>query len=264
VQIAAWSQFVCGPGTDLRSNLRWLAAENLGVIFNWKPDLLGPAGWTQTPTGYGWMAVVLLSLAGVAAAQAVRGRRELGAHAQLGFYLIVVGAQAALAYSIVGCTVQDGTLIRYTLLTLYVPIGLLILFFCAKPPRWLRTGVLGLVVVWGACSFADTTRFLAAYVAQPPPSTARELADHLEAEGVRYGRGIYWIAYQLDFLTQERLTISSLDKVRVEEYQRIADENDQLTVHVLPNQGICEEGVVFQEWCLQYFERARGVAPGAR
>jgi hypothetical protein len=103
-------------------------------------------------------------------------------------------------------------------------------------------------------------------VQNPPPSHARQLTDYLEAEGVRYGRGTYWIAYQLDFLSQERLTISSLDKVRVAEYQRIADEHDQQTVHIVPNPGWpdrpqCEGGTSFNEWCLQYFERARGVAP---
>ena len=109
--------------------------------------------------------------------------------------------------------------------------------------------------MWGAVSLADNSRFLASYLHRPPPSPVRELANYLEAQGVRYGRGTYWIAYHLDFLTDERLTIASLDKVRVEEYQRIAADHDPQTVFITPNRQWprpdCEDALSYRMWCLR-------------
>lgn len=262
-QISSWGQFVCWPPTELGMNLGWLGQENLGTIFNWKRDVLGPAGWSRTPTGYRWMAIALGCMSIVALVQVVRGKKHIGSNWQVGAYLMLVAVGAAFAYAVLGCSVRDRSLVRYTLLTIYFPIGLLILFWSAKPPAWSRAVVLGIVVLWGALSLLDNGRFLAAYLHRPPPSRVRELANYLESQGVRYARGTYWIAYQLDFLTEERLTVSSLDKVRVAEYQRIADEHDQQTVHIRPIRDWprdCEEGIAYRLWCLDYFDRARNVA----
>jgi hypothetical protein len=140
-------------------------------------------------------------------------------------------------------------------------------FLSAKPPAWSRGLVLAIVVVWGTWSMIDSGRFLAAYLHRPPSSPARELVDYLESQGVRYGRGTYWIAYQLDFLSQERLKMASLEKVRVAEYQKIVDEHGDQAVHVRANRGWptrpCEVGVPFRLWCLEYLDRARNAANAA-
>ena len=39
-------------------------------------------------------------------------------------YLILIAITAAFVYAGMGCTVRDQTLIRYTLLTLYFPVGI--------------------------------------------------------------------------------------------------------------------------------------------
>jgi hypothetical protein len=262
--MASWGQFVCWPPTELVTNLRWLGHENLGTIFNWRPDLLGPENWTRTPAGHAWMWIPMLAMVGVAGAEVFRRRREIR-NWELGAFLMLVAVQSAFAYAVLGCHVRDGALIRYTLLTLFFPIGLLALFAGTQASRWSRAFVFGCVGIWVVCSAADNGRFLAAYLHRPPPSPARDLADFLESQGVRYARGTYWVAYQLDFLTQERITVSSLDKVRVEEYQKVADAHDQQTVHILPNPGWpnhnCEVGVTYRLWCLQYLDRASHVAP---
>jgi hypothetical protein len=264
-QMASWGQFVCWPPTELGANLAWLKNENLGTIFNWKRDLLGPENWTRTPAGHPWMWAPLLLMIGVAATEVVRRRKDLARQWEFGVFLMAVGLQAAFAYAVLGCHVRDGALIRYTLLTLFFPIGLLALFATTKAPVWSRAVVFGIVVLWAAGSALDNGRFLAAYLHRPPPSPARDLADFLQSQGVRYARGTYWVAYQLDFLTAERITVSSLDKVRVQEYQKIADDHDQQTVHILPNNGWpgrpCDVGVTYRLWCLQYLDRARNIAP---
>ncbi|MSO55724.1 MAG: hypothetical protein EXQ55_02205 [Acidobacteria bacterium] len=263
-QVSSWGGFVCWTPSELGVNLRWLRQENLGMLFNYRPDLLGPDDWTPTAAGHSWLLYVLLGGAAVAFMEAVRQARHIGSNWQFGVYLMAVAVEAAFFYAVLGCHVRDLGLIRYTLLTLYFPIGLLVLFLSAKPPIWSRALVLGIVVLWGACSMVDNGRFLAAYLHRPPGSPARDLVTYLESQGVRYGRGTYWIAYQLDFLSQERLTFSSLEKVRIAEYQRIADEHAQQTVHIMPNRGWpnrpCEVGVTFRLWCLEYLDRATHVA----
>ena len=263
-QVSGWGQFVCWTPAELGANLRWLRYENLGMMFNYRPDLLGPDDWTPTPAGHSWLVYALGVMMAVALVEVVRRSKRIGQNWQFGFYLVVVAIEAVFFYAVLGCRVRDFTLIRYTLLTLYFPIGLLVLFLSAKPPAWSRALVLGIVVLWGACSAVDNGRFLAAYLHRPPNSPARDLVTYLESQGVRYGRGTYWVAYQLDFLSQERMTFSSLEKVRIAEYQRIADEHDQQTVHIRPNRGWpnrpCEVGITFRLWCLEHFDRAKNVA----
>jgi hypothetical protein len=262
--MSTMAQFVCWRPAEFAANLQWLWQENLGVMFNWKPHLLGPDGWSGTPAGHGWLAVLLGALLVIAAVQVVHRRQHIDSSWQLGVYLMAVGAQAAFVYAVFSCQVRGPALIRYTLLTLFFPTGLLILFLKSRPARWMRAAVLGILVLWAGVSLVDNARFLAAYVNRPPPSPVRDLADYLESEGVRYGRGAYAIAYQLDFLTQERLTIASLDKLRVAEYRRIADHYEPQTVYIRPNRRwprTCESGVGYRFWCLEHLARARGTVP---
>jgi hypothetical protein len=266
-QVSSWGGLVCWTPSELGWNLRWLSYENLGTIFNYRPDRIGPdVDWTQTPAGHRWMVIVLGLLVAVAAVQIARHRRHIsGDRWQFGIYLMATAAISAFAYAVVGCHVRDVSLIRYTLLTLYFPIGLLTLFVSAKPSIGSRVFVLSMVIVWAGASMLDNGRFLAAYLHRPPGSPARELVTFLEGQGVRYGRGTYWVAYQLDFLSRERLKIASLDKVRVLAYQKSADDHEAQTVYIRPNRGWpqrpCEVGVTYRLWCLEHLERAKNATP---
>jgi hypothetical protein len=265
-QVAGWGGLVCWAPSEIAGNLRWLRDENLGMMFNYRPDLLGPEDWTPTPAGHSWLAFALVLMMVVALVEVVRRRQNIGAERwQFGAYLMIVAVEAGFAYAVLGCHVRDFSLIRYTLLTLYFPIGLLVLFVSAKPPLWSRALVLGLVIVWGALSVVDSGRFLAAYLHRPPVSPTRDLVTYLESQGVRYGRGTYWIAYQLDFLSQERLKMASLEKVRVAEYQKVVDEHGEQAVHIRPNRGWpnrpCEVGLSFRLWCIEHLDRAKNAGP---
>jgi hypothetical protein len=258
-QVASWGGLVCWQPAELGANLRWLRYENLGMVFNYVPDLIGPPDWTPTPAGHTWIAWLLVFIFAAAGVEIVRRRKQITHDAgQFGVYLMMIGGQAAFAYAVLGCHVRDTSLIRYTLLTLYFPVGLLALFLAAHPAKWARTAVLGAVILWGAASMLDNTRFLAAYLHRAPNSPARDLVKYLEGEGVRYGRGTYWIAYQLDFLSRERLTFASLEKVRVAEYQKIVDQHDAQAVHVMAARGWpprCEVGFMFRLWCVDRRDR---------
>jgi hypothetical protein len=261
-QVAGWGGLVCWAPAELGWNLRWLRDENLGMMFDYRPDLLGPDDWSPTPAGHTWLAIALGLMLIIAVVQIIRRRKTISNEGgQFGAYLMLVAVQAALAYAVLGCHVRDFSLIRYTLLTLYFPIGLLIVFLSAKPPAWSRAFVFSVVVVWGAASMLDSGRFLVAYLHHPPGSPARDLVNYLESQGVRYGRGTYWIAYQLDFLSKERLKMASLEKVRIAEYQRDVDAHGEQAVHIRPNRGWpkhpCEIGVTYRLWCLEYLDRAK-------
>jgi len=266
-QVSSWHQFVCWPPKELTLNLAWLFRENLGTLFNWKTQLWGAAQWRQIRIGYAWMGLPLGIMALVSGLYAIRGRRHLQTNWQFGIYLMLIGLQAAGAYAVLGCLVRDGTLVRYTLLTLFFPVGLLTLFVSSSPPTWARSLVFGLVALWALGSLVDNGRILAAFIHRPPPSSARGLVDFLESNGVKYARGSYWVAYQTDLLSQERITVSSIDKVRVAEYQTIVDEHDDQAVLILENPEwpakACDDGVGYRMWCVQYLERGRNrTSPG--
>ena len=258
--ISAWSGLLCWPPTELALNLSWLFRENLGTLFNWKPDLLGSHEWTLVPVGHWWLAIALGAMTVTAAFEISRHRLRLDERWQFGAYLFVVAAQAAFAYAVLSCHVRDSSLIRYTLLTLLAPVGLVAIFFCCNPSAAARGVVVGAISLWSLCSFADTTRYLTAYMHRPAPNPYRELADFLEQQGVKYARAYYWTAYQLDYLTQERLTVASLDKIRVMEYQRAADQHEGQVVRI-KSLGHCEEkSVSYRLWCFEELDRARGAS----
>jgi hypothetical protein len=255
---SAWSGLICWSPEELRPNVRWLFVENLGMMFNWKPDLLGPENWTPVPAGHPWLVGVLIAFVALAIGQAVRARAVIGDRWEFAGFLVLVGVEAAFAYAVLGCHVRDASLLRYTLLTLFIPAGLALLFFASRPQRSIRLLMSGLIAVWAGASFLDNARFLTTYIHRPAPAPYRELANYLIDEGVRYGRALYWTAYQLDFLSGERLTIASLDKVRVAEYQRAADQHEAQVVRILPRQSGCHGGPLFRMWCFEELDRARG------
>jgi hypothetical protein len=117
------SRFCWNPAV-LIPNLRWLVGENLSVIFGWQEGPLSTYAASGLLVGHAWAWLPLVVLLAAAAIGRVTARSEPRAP-QSGFaaYLILVGLQSALVYATLGCLVQDHMLIRYTLLTLFIPIG---------------------------------------------------------------------------------------------------------------------------------------------
>jgi hypothetical protein len=260
-QLSTRGTFVCWNPAELGANLRWLVVENLGEIFGWSPRSYGFGRHYTVVSGGVWLAPVLGLLLTLSLLFVVRNRAALkkSAAGTLAFYLVAIAAQAALVYAVLGCTVRDGTLVRYTLLTIYFPIGLLAAVFSVASHARLRIVVVVLVAAWGVVSLADNARFLAGWARWSPANAHRELANLLEAQGVRYAIAPYWTAYHLGFLTQERIVVASSDKVRISEYQRIVREHEAESVQIVEDTGCLPKGARFRHWCLMYLERARTV-----
>jgi hypothetical protein len=193
----------------------------------------------------------------VSAITVARRPRSLPRGADFAAFLAVIGALAPLVYAVFGCTVRDGSLIRYTLLTLLLPIGIVALGFASRPSRIVRGVLTAGVLLWAGAAASDDLRVIREYAISPPPNPYRDLVNRLEREGVKYGNASYWTAYMVDFLSGERLVFGSWDKVRVEEYQRIGTMHLDETLGLYD--GACSRPgeVPFERWCLVYLDRAR-------
>jgi hypothetical protein len=52
-----------------------------------------------------------------------------------------------------------------------------------------------------------------------------QLISALDAQNVRFGRADYWLAYYIDFITDERMIFASDDPQRILLYNRIVAEH---------------------------------------
>ena len=179
-------------------------------------------------------------------------------------YIVLVGVQAITVYAFMTCTVQDHTLVRYTLLALLIPIGLLASLQQSGRPRMAKAVAVGAVLAWAAASLTDHTRLLAEYVHRPPRNEYRDFANLLEREGIRYGVAPYWTAYQIDFLTNERVVLGSIEKVRINEYEDIVRQHADETIAVRVD-DLCKGSgdIAFERWCISYVDRARHPRSGS-
>jgi hypothetical protein len=73
----------------------------------------------------------------------------------------------------------------------------------------------------------------------------RAVADALVGDGVTTARAGYWAAYELTFLTGERVRVASTDFVRITEYQRLAERAGAVPV---VTDRPCEAGRPIGRW----------------
>ena len=149
-----------------------------------------------------------------------RGGLPLAQRTAFCWYLVGIGSVAMLAYAVARVP-ADGTL-RYLLLSLLVPIGLVAGLLVMEPRRAVRAVSVAAVLAWGAISVSDNAMYIRRYVFGHQPNELRVVADALILRGVTVAEADYWRAYKLTFLTGERVRIASTDVVRISEYQDLA------------------------------------------
>jgi hypothetical protein len=166
-----------------------------------------------------WPMWIALVAAAVRAWHRQRRDPEAAGRARYGWYLAGIGLTSALVYML---TRADEVVIdRYLLLALYLPIGVLGAFLAVEPRRSLRAAMIAVVGVWAAVSAADHGKLMLAW-RHPPPNELRELVDGLLARDIHIAQARYWRAYNVTFLSQERVVVASTDVVRIQEYERLA------------------------------------------
>lgn len=273
-QLGFWAARVCWNTATIIPNLRWLLSDNLSVLFGWHVAPFSEYFLSQIVGGHRWALAGLAGLFIVAALAWLRRRRSPGplaaaaaaGHDGLAFpaYLVLVGIQAIGVYALFSCLVQDRMLIRYTLLALFIPIGTLAWLLRLEGSRRLKAVAVAGTLLWASASATDTTRVLVEYIRHPPVNQYRELADFLEREGIKYAKGPYWTAYAIDFLTNERVTVASYQKVRINEYETIVERhiNESATIYFDDPCRPDEDGINLRRWCVGYLTRARHARDG--
>ena len=154
----------------------------------------------------------------------------------VGVFLLLIGLQAGVFYSVARCGQLDPNTLRYALLTLYIGVGVVTLFFIYETQRRWRWSMVGVMLAWALASGAAHARLLNDYLYHEPQNPHRLLATYLVDHGIRYARSDYWTAYATTFLSGERVVIASTEVVRINAYQReVEDHRDEaVTVQRAP------------------------------
>ena len=205
------------------------------------PALFGAArsDVNATPAGHPWMfwplavgLVVVLVRAAV-----LTWRTDLPVIAGAAWYLAGVGTLAAVVY--VATRPAEGLVIRYLLLTVFIPVGIIAAHIALEKRRgWVAASVI-LATMCAVTSATDHTRLLAHFMTGREANETRDLASALETRGIRIAESGYWRAYKVSFLTRERVKVASTDVVRISEYQRLARDAGASLVSIqdVPCQG---------------------------
>jgi hypothetical protein len=105
----------------------------------------------------------------------------------------------------------------------------------ARAPTWGRYLMVALVVVASVFSVVSFNQWAAGNGGffsnwGDPNAPTLQAIDRLEAGGVRTGYAEYWVAYDLDFLSKERLAITTVpgaDANRFKSLDRIVEKSQQ-------------------------------------
>jgi hypothetical protein len=232
--------------------LRWLAEENLPALFG-APHVPQSEFFRTNAAAAPWIAwwIFAAALAAVAArAVWLQMRAGAGAAPPAAIYLILVGAQAAIVYAVAGVEIRTHVLVRYTLLALLVPVGVIAWHLAIETRRAWTRATLALLVLWTMMAAAEHVTLIREYSMHRPPNPYRQLVEYLRGRGVQYAETDYWTAYTITFLSNEALKATPRDTVRIEEYQRAVDAHDAEAVRIWLESGFCERETRLGQWFL--------------
>ncbi|MEO5739484.1 MAG: hypothetical protein ABIS29_02700 [Vicinamibacterales bacterium] len=162
-------------------------------------------------------------------------QREL----QFGSFLLLTGGICAIVRVLARCGELD--IMRYTLLSLLAPIGIVALFVRVEPSPLRRRAVMAVVVLWAVVSLAAHGRLLNEQMRGRVPDYYGQLTEVLMDKGVAYARANYWVAYHVTFLSREQLIVDSADIVRIKQYRDIVNAHSDQALHI--ERQPCREGV---------------------
>lgn len=256
LQFASLRGQMCLMWDDLVQHSQALVTEALPALLGLVPMPLSAFRMTTALVAGSFSMYRIVAIAAVVFAirMLATWRRAAGpeppARAGFGAYLAWVGVFTACAYPL-SCNValHAPPLLRYLLLALLIPVGLVAVFVSReRSPLW-RGAIAAVLVVWAAMNFADNIRLIEMARADPPVSEHRILTDYLLAHHIRYARAIYWDAYVIDFLSRERVTVASTDLIRIPEYQEEVDAHaaDAVMLQRVP----CSGNERVASWCIQ-------------
>jgi hypothetical protein len=199
------------------------------------PTLLGTAPYPLTDFGiesrawqglaWSWLlpaSAMALAIAGIVFGNPARTR---AASRSICAYLVLVGLFSAAGYVAGRCGELNFYTTRYELLSILGSVGLGAWFLASVRSAWLRRACITVMICWALLSSVAHARLGYEYLTAPPEPAKSIIIRTLDAEGVRYGRADYWIAYYISFMTRERIIMASTDFVRLRAYSRIVDQH---------------------------------------
>jgi hypothetical protein len=222
------------------------------VSVHW-PALLGTARYPLSAfsiestgsQGLAWSSwlplfVVLLAVAGIAIAATSRPGPH---HApRFAVYLVLVGACSSAGYVFGRCGEVNFYAMRYDLLSILAIVGVIGWFLSVHPPGALAIAWGVVFAAWLGVLAVPYARLAGEYATNPPVPAKRQLIRLLDEQGVRYGTADYWLAYYIDFLTNERILFAADEPQRIKSYNAILAEHRNEAVRL--SRKACAGGVL--------------------
>jgi hypothetical protein len=230
-------------------NVRGLFSQQLPSLLAAAPRTLRDFNITSSLTeGYSaiYTALVAWSAVTVVWLSLVRRltRAEIGGFSA---YLLLVGSGQAAAFVLLAPDGLHAMNMRYVLL---VPLALMGLIGLAWHRPELRVITAGFVLVVTGANLVSHAKLIREYALGPPRNDLQKLAKELLLRNVRFGRADYWVAYDIDWLTRERVMLAPMpgQAVRMLRYEKLVSQNARqaFTISDKP----CQSGELVVRWYL--------------
>jgi hypothetical protein len=155
-------------------------------------------------------------------------------------YLVLVGLFSIGGYVFGRCGEVNFFTMRYELLSFLGLIGLAGWFLSGPAPGVLRVAWAVAFAAWIMLLAVPHGRLIAEYSRDRPIPAKQELIRALDAAGIRYGRADYWLAYYIDFMTNERMVFAATEPQRILLYNKIVADHEAEAVRL--SRRPCEGG----------------------
>lgn len=217
-QLGSWQSIKDGAAYLWQELLPDLFGASHGTYAEFGVRLAGPAGWLPADAVVRVLAILMGAwVLFTAARQGMRKREQLAEDGAL-WFLVGVAVQSCLALVFLNPWGLDQGRLRYVLLMLFAPAAATGLVFKHAPVLLQRvTAAVGVVVA--GLFLAGTVKVMSTLHQAPPPRPMQELAAALEEHHITVALADYWTAYNITFLTSERVHVASTGMVRIPDDQ---------------------------------------------
>jgi hypothetical protein len=183
---------------------------------------------------------VLLSIAGIIASRGANA----APHPPRRFaqYLVLCGLFSIAGYLVGRCGEVSFYAMRYELLSVLGLAGLAGWFLSARPPIALRAAWLTVFAAWLLLLAVPHARVAVESATDRPVPAKQALIAALDARGIRYGRADYWLAYYIDFMTDERMIFAAEAPQRILIYNTIVADHAGEAVRL--SRRPCDGGIL--------------------